>query len=1274
MISFAEFLAKQEEEKKKRNPSWWEAYPEAFGRELAASVADLPNTAVDIAEFFQDTPNPLNPSGLIKTLFPDSEIAGKLRDKEEIDRAKTRDLLKPVEEFSEDLRPDFPAENFLQEVARGAGAAAPDLAAAALGGAPVALLYGGARAGGASLQEAKERGVGDLEASAKATASAVGGGLLERIGAKPVQALLKKVPPAQRRALLDRTLAAMAGEGGTEALQEGLEVGLEAGTGADVGGAGDVLKRLGLAGTVGAALGGAPGVAQGAARLSPVEISKEGVKLTPWAERNLTTRKGLPEEMFQARERQEQELQADVFLAEDRSQRYRETQKALTGGDEVATAEMRKRHNDWLEGTPEEKAAIPIEAEIAPILQEIREAGDAFTQKLLDHPDWLTDRQREVLEERKGRYLYRSYDIHDGADQQLRVVAPHLFDQTLPPTPEWEAARAATRTELSKPDMPDALVDRELRGIFDIDNEVVESSRMASSIGGAIPGVNRTPLYKRKLDLHPEIRAIMGEQFDPAVRHLKTVENVSKMITTRRMYDAIVESSGLAKDGGIGAKLFVEPELDGGPGVDVSLRQRAEQGSQVAREILNSRPLATGEGQPISGGVPPELLGLERWQMVNDVNADRNLMTALEAASNQMSWRQLMRSGDLGMQAMGGAAMAAQAAKAGNTVFRIQTQARNILSNFLDVLANGGIIPGRWTFADLGPDVPNTLGSYLDAPGIAAASAGIGKASPQRILQAADKKRRGVGDSSIDVGDMDYFFGEMLNGVNEETGALRRAATYPLRIARKSYIFGDDLAKNIQDGIEIRKLRWAFQRDVEAGKVSKDDLAEISGETIKSNLQNYDRQPEVVQAIRKIPVFGPYVAFPAAATINFKNTAKLSFQEIGIQRPDDGSALARVLNQASPESRRKLREVGAHRLGSLVAAMGAGVATAEALRQGGTHLFGSLAAKLGGQAMPELDDQDKEDLIWAAPFYQQSSELIPVYRDGTGRIYVLDFSQGDYFNNLKRPLIAAMRAGELDESAWTAAMRETFEPYYQMDVLTGAVGEVIYNKDRWGREVRDELDEPLKQFQDSLEHVSLATMGQAKDVIKMVKAIRGEGQRGGSSRDFDIATEVGAWMGVRPTIIDFEKRFENMVHATSDDLDGLAARLNDVLRLRGTVTPEMSQAALEAAHQAAEKRFHALVRGKEVALRQGVKDVTLENILQSGRLSKLEKAVVLGDLTPEEAAQEWTAPRKDKAEDYRQDKLEQKLTRWVDRHDSPPTPQQEQEERDRLSRQWGPLQ
>ena len=74
-------------------------------------------------------------------------------------------------------------------------------------------------------------------------------------------------------------------------------------------------------------------------------------------------------------------------------------------------------------------------------------------------------------------------------------------------------------------------------------------------------------------------------------------------------------------------------------------------------------------------------------------------MDALDLATNQMSWRQLSRSGDKAMQAMAGLAMLSQGAKAGNTVFRIQTQNRNIESNFLDVLANGGLVPGRWTFA-----------------------------------------------------------------------------------------------------------------------------------------------------------------------------------------------------------------------------------------------------------------------------------------------------------------------------------------------------------------------------------------------------------------------------------------------------------------------------------------------------------------------------------------------------------------------------------------------
>ena len=90
----------------------------------------------------------------------------------------------------------------------------------------------------------------------------------------------------------------------------------------------------------------------------------------------------------------------------------------------------------------------------------------------------------------------------------------------------------------------------------------------------------------------------------------------------------------------------------------------------------------------------------------------------------------------------------------------------------------------------------------------------------------------------------------------------------------------------------------------------------FSGDIVKETMPIYSRVPEFIKSIRRVPVFGNFVAFPAEIVRNSSNILNRGLKELGFKASD--SLIAKMGADKAAILERQIRAIGANRLASYV--------------------------------------------------------------------------------------------------------------------------------------------------------------------------------------------------------------------------------------------------------------------------------------------------------------------------------------------------------------------
>ncbi len=267
--------------------------------------------------------------------------------------------------------------------------------------------------------------------------------------------------------------------------------------------------------------------------------------------------------------------------------------------------------------------------------------------------------------------------------------------------------------------------------------------------------------------------------------------------------------------------------------------------------------------------------------------------------------------------------------------------------------------------------------------------------------------------------------------------------------AREAYQGGDDVWKIYNFEFEKGKLLSKFGSKEVAERAIGKDLDEYAADIVKNTVPNYERVPQFVKGLRKLPL-GNFIAFPAEILRTSANTLKQSLDELASESP-------------------QLREIGMRRLTGLTATTVIAPAAVQ-----------SLAMTLTGVAQEQIDAVRR-----SAPPWSRNGRLLPTSVDKDGNItgYV-DYSYTNPYDYLQRPIQGIFNAvndgkdigkdtDTVVMNAMGQALSEFVSPFTDESIIAEKLLDTTVRggRTKTGSRVYREVDTPGVKIAKSLTHI-----------------------------------------------------------------------------------------------------------------------------------------------------------------------------------------------------------
>jgi hypothetical protein len=258
--------------------------------------------------------------------------------------------------------------------------------------------------------------------------------------------------------------------------------------------------------------------------------------------------------------------------------------------------------------------------------------------------------------------------------------------------------------------------------------------------------------------------------------------------------------------------------------------------------------------------------------------------------------------------------------------------------------------------------------------------------------------------------------------------------------AEQVYGMTDDIFKVLTYLSEFDKYRKVYPN------MSDAELEQKAANIARDIHWTYSKAPAAVNELKKFPFIAPFVTF---TTETIRITANLG--KLAINERKEGQ---------------RLREQGLRENNAELVRQGD-----EFLKISNKRLRGMAAVAFGPWALGSLamtaagfSGDDEEDLRQFLPDWQKNSQIIILGKNGSDINYV-DVSYLDPFEVWKKPMTAFMRGlgrsenvEEFFTEAVVGAALEAARPFTSEQILSGAVMDVMRNRDANGRQVYNPQD------------------------------------------------------------------------------------------------------------------------------------------------------------------------------------------------------------------------
>ena len=501
--------------------------------------------------------------------------------------------------------------------------------------------------------------------------------------------------------------------------------------------------------------------------------------------------------------------------------------------------------------------------------------------------------------------------------------------------------------------------------------------------------------------------------------------------------------------------------------------------------------------------------------------------------------------------------------KYGKTVIAPTTMARNFMSASMFTVANGHF---NWSKLSKSAEVS---GSYFS---------GIGDG----VEYLKNLKKLGVVHDSPYAGEMiAYLQDANAEGLLDQRDpsavldAKQGALSLGKRVTQgftKAYQFGDDFWKIV--GFENEVMNF-----MSAKGMSREEAEPLAAKRIRDTYPTYSLIGKIPQQLRRFPLVGTFVSFPAEIVRTQANMVKYLREDL-----------------ADPD----MRPAALKRMAGM-AMVSAGVYAAQAM------------------AMSAFDVSEEEQeaiKLMAAPWAKNSNILV-TGRDEQGRLEYLDLTHLDPYALMKRPLNALMRDQPIDD-AIVDASAEILKPFLGWDISTNTILEFISNTKSSGGQVYNDADTFINKSIDTYLHFERG-MGPSfiQNARRIQKASAGEISKSG--RAYDMGDEMGALVGFRKTTFDPKTALHFKAYEFSEGKRQSTRLLTSVFRDPNEVSDDDIREAFGRASTARKQTFDDMAALVNAAMNSGLNATQAMTILRSNGITKKDARALI-----EGGASAWT--------------------------------------------------
>lgn len=720
----------------------------------------------------------------------------------------------------------------------------------------------------------------------------------------------------------------------------------------------------------------------------------------------------------------------------------------------------------------------------------IRNHIDTLSRRLIDNG--LAQGKLEVtIEENMGSYVTRSYQVFDD--------------------PKWKGkVSKEVRNKahaLLKQESPNKS-DHEINNMID---DMLTKEGASTMIAGRRLGSKDLSITRKRSDIAPEIRALLGEYKDPYVNAARAITKMAHLASNHEFLTSVREA-------GMGKFFFEKDDPNRPTGNNV---QFAAEASEVMSPL-------------------------------NGLMTTPEIKEAFEAAYGPKG-----AGGDLNDAAFRVWMKAVVATKFSKTVLSPQALIRNFTGNPMFAIQNG-----HWRIGEVGKAVKT-------------AGESVRSGMPQfvRKLMSSDTKakERFLRYTELGLTHGDVYAGDLKSAVKEavsdvpaevESNVFYQFAKQGLSASTEAYQAADTVWKIYAFENEVKRYKAAYK----AAGVNKSDpeIEQEAADIVRNTYPTYDKIPAAIRLIRRSPVVGAFVSFPA-------EVIRTTFHSL--------KQTAKELNDPV------LKGIGAQRLAGNLAALAIPSALAASLRM------------LAGISLE--DDEDMREFL---PPWSKNSDIAWLYKGEDGKPGWIDMSYTLPSSVWRRPLNAMMR-GEDWYSSFKDAASEFLTPYFGEELLAERMIDVARNTKANGGQVYNPASSDSERLLDSTTHI-LKSMepGFMTSAGRISKAAKGTVEPSGRAYDLtQELTALGTGLRIQETDIPTSLGFAASDYA--NELGNATKIFTSKYASRGTVEEGEVSKAYQEADESRRKLFDQMSRKARAAINLGVSEKEVARVMRASGIS-----------------------------------------------------------------------